>query len=432
MPFTVTMPKLSPTMEEGSIAKWHKKEGEFVEAGELLLEVSTDKATVEYNAVDAGWVRKILIQDGGEAKVNQPIGIFTEDQNESIENYQPTGDAAPSASGAVLKEEEIAKATEEAPKQKTPQTRPQTFSAPEPPQAKMQVETLSEKPAGRILASPLAKKLAKEQGLDLSTVKGSGPNQRIMSRDLAHARPESQLAFGSRQQPQIPSGTFIEETMTPMRKVISQRLQESKSFIPHFYVQKSINAAALVSLKDQLQEHGVKVSINDCLVKASALALRDHPVVNSGFNANNNTFIRFKTIDVCVAVSVEGGLITPIVRHADYKNLVEISSEIRELAKRAKQGKLNPSEYKGGSFTVSNLGMYGITDFQAIINPPQAAILSVSSILDVPVVNKGVIEPGKIMNVTLSCDHRVVDGVAAAEFLKTLQKHLENPVSLVC
>ena len=224
---------------------------------------------------------------------------------------------------------------------------------------------------------------------------------------------------------------YEEESLTPIRKVIAQRLQEAKSFIPHFYVSQEIKAEALFEIREQLRNWEIKLTYNDFVVRACALALRKHPNVNSGFNTANNSLIRFKTIDIAIAVSIPIGLITPIVRHADYKNLGELSTEVRQLAKRAKDGKLDPQEYKGGSFTISNLGMYGITDFQAIINPPHAAILAVSGILDRPVIRNGNVVPGKVMNMTLSADHRVVDGVAAAQFLKTVQAYLENPAGLL-
>lgn len=217
----------------------------------------------------------------------------------------------------------------------------------------------------------------------------------------------------------------------PMRKVIASRLQESKSFIPHFYVQLTVDVEPLIALREQLKHVQVKVSVNDLLIRAAALALKKHPNINSGFNSVNMTIVRFKTIDISVAVSTGEGLITPIIRHADYKNVGEISVEMKQLVKRAKEGKLDPHEYKGGSFTISNLGMYGVTNFQAIINPPQAAILAVSGILDTPVIKNGQVVPGKIMNLTLSADHRVVDGVAAAEFLNTLKTYVENPAALL-
>lgn len=283
----------------------------------------------------------------------------------------------------------------------------------------------------RTTASPLAKKLAREKGLDLSTVKGSGPNQRIMSRDLERAQPSGNFVFGKREMPAENPGAYDEEALSPMRKVIAQRLQEAKTFVPHFYVIQTINAEPLMQLRDQLRVLEIKVSVNDFVIRACALALREHPIINSGFNSVSQKIIRFKTIDISVAVSIEGGLITPIVRHADYKNLGEISREVRSLATRAKEGKLSLNEFKGGSFTVSNLGMFGITDFQAIISPPQAAILAVSAVLDTPVVRNGQVVPGKTMNISLSVDHRVIDGVAAAEFIRTLQKYLENPAAII-
>ncbi|MBS4168869.1 pyruvate dehydrogenase complex dihydrolipoamide acetyltransferase [Parachlamydia sp. AcF125] len=429
MPFTLMMPKLSPTMEEGTIVKWHKKEGDQVSVNDLLLEVATDKATVEHAALDEGWLRKILISEGEEAKVNQPIAIFTAEQNESIDGYRLE---------VVQPKVEVSRAEFEAKEKKDAPAEikgitgsiSQPAFVPEPPLEHYEFEGVTEN-SNRILASPLARKLAKERGLDLTTVKGTGPNRRIMSRDLERAQSSGVVAFGKRVQPTQKPGSYHEEPLTPMRKVISQRLQDAKTFIPHIYVEQSVNVMPLSQIREQLRNVDVKLTFNDFVIKACALALVEHPQVNSGFNSANQTIIRFETIDISVAVSVPGGLITPIVRHVNYKNLGEISLEVRQLAKRAKEGKLDVSEYKGGSFTVSNLGMYGITAFKAIINPPQAAILAVSGIQNVPVVQNGTVVPGKIMNICLSADHRVVDGVAAAEFVKTVQKYLENPASLL-
>lgn len=421
MPFTLTMPKLSPTMEEGTIAKWHKKVGDFIEAGDVLLEVSTDKATVEYNALDSGWLRQIVVAEGKEAVVNQPIAIFTEEKEESIEGYKPEGVAAKEET--PVKPQEVKPQAQKISEEKV--SRQPSFV----PEAPLQVPTPLRTSGERIKASPLAKKLAKEKNVDLSSLQGTGPGGRIMKRDLDKA-PSQKTYFGYREEPTIAAGTYEEESLTPMRKVISQRLQEAKSFIPHFYVSVKINAQPIVDLREQLKHVGTKITYNDMVVKACAMALRHHPVVNSGFNSATNSLIRFKTIDISVAVSIQGGLITPIVRHADFKSLGEISDEIKGLVARAKEGKLESHEYKGGSFTVSNLGMYGVSEFAAIINPPQAAILAVSGVLEVPVVRKGHIVPGLEMTVTLSADHRVIDGVAAAEFLKTLQKYLENPAIL--
>ncbi|CUI16523.1 dihydrolipoamide acetyltransferase [Candidatus Protochlamydia naegleriophila] len=431
MPFTLTMPKLSPTMEEGTLVKWHKKVGDSVQAGDLLIEVATDKATVEYNALDEGWVRQILVQEGEDAVVNQSIAVLTSDPNESLEGYQPQDVAKLQEEKKDVEEvPQAAKAQDEEPKRKGAVLQQPSFT-PEPALENYVFQFPTERLEKRLLASPLAKKLAKEKGLDLSTVKGSGPNKRIMSRDLEKAQPANTVAFGHRENPSLPPGTYEELPLTPMRKVIGQRLQESKSFIPHFYVSLQIDAEPLVAVREQLKNGQIKVSVNDLVVRASALALRQHPAINCGFNSVNQSIIQFKTIDIAIAVSLESGLITPIVRHADFKNLGEISTEVRSLAQKARDGKLDPQEYKGGSFTISNLGMFGVSEFQAILNPPQAAILAVSGIQDVPVVRNGSVVPGKIMTLTLSVDHRVIDGVASAKFLQALKQLLENPALLL-
>lgn len=437
MPFTLTMPKLSPTMEGGTIVKWRKNIGDFIESGDVLIEVATDKATVEYQAIDSGWLRKILIEEGQEALVNQPIAIFTEEKDEGLEGYEipkisTSQPGIPEDQQPKAKEEKVAEASigEPTTARKGGSIQQPAF-IPEAPLENYQFLYPTQAAEERVLASPLAKKIAKEKGLDLSTVKGSGPGHRIMSRDLERAQPAGVVAFGHREKPRLVPGTYEEQPLSPMRKVIGQRLQESKTFIPHFYVQQTIHVDSLVSLRDQLKNGNIKVSINDIIVRACALALRQHPEINSGFNSVNQSIIQFKTIDIAIAVSLDQGLITPIVRHADFKNLGELALEIRQLVQKAREGKLDPKEYKGGSFTISNLGMYGITDFQAIINPPQAAILAVSGIQDVPIVQNGSIVPGKVMNITLSVDHRVIDGVLASLFIKTLKNYLENPTLLI-
>ena len=424
MPFTVTMPKLSPTMEEGTIAKWHKKEGDKVEAGDLLVEVATDKATIEYNALDEGYLRKILVNEGKSAVVNQPIAIFTEKANESVEGYIPEG-VKPVA--ATPKTEVKPSAKEEAKPPAQPATSPmqQPSFVPEAPLESYQFPFPTG--GGRIAASPLAKKLAKEKGLDISSVKGSGPKGRVTSRDLDLAQPDQAVNFNRREMPAIAPGTFEEVALSPMRKVIAQRLQQAKSFIPHIYVRQTIDAEPLWTAREQLKNGNVKVTFNDFVIRACALSLREHGQINSGFDSQTQSIILFKTVDISVAVTVEGGLITPIIRHADFKNLGEISTEIKELASRAKLGKLQPEEYKGGSFTISNMGMFGVTDFAAIINPPQSCILAIGGIEECPRVKNGVVVAGKQMSLVLSADHRVVDGAEAAKFIKTVQKYLENP-----
>jgi pyruvate dehydrogenase E2 component (dihydrolipoamide acetyltransferase) len=337
--------------------------------------------------------------------------------------------STPPAKDLPAKEAFSAKETTPAPKASGAMQQPAFI--PEPPLAKYFFLGPQGEVTGRIPVSPLAKKIAKEKGIDLTTVKGSGSNGRVMSRDLDLAQPATVVTFGRRETPTTLPGTYEEVPLSAMRKVIAQRLQESKTFIPHFYCTQEISADKMVSLRAELAVEGLKVSFNDFVLRASALALREHPNVNSGFNSVSNSLIRFKTIDISVAVSIEAGLITPIVRHADYKNLGQISQEVKLLAARAREGKLSREEYIGGSFTLSNLGMFGISEFVGIINPPQAAILAVGGIEDKPVVKDHQIVPGKTLKLTLSADHRVLDGADAAKFLKTLQKYLENPSLLL-
>jgi pyruvate dehydrogenase E2 component (dihydrolipoamide acetyltransferase) len=383
MPFTVTMPKLSPTMSEGVVAKWHKRIGDRVESGDVLLEIATDKATVEHAALDEGYLRKIIVPDGQKAVVNEPLAIFTETADESIEGYQPQGVMV------------------EAPKV-------EAKAAP--------VAAAPKHTSERVMASPLAKKLAKEQGIDLHAVQGTGPSGRIMSRDLAQTKPAAV------------AGTTVVQELSMMRKVIGQRLQESKQTIPHFYVRQGIDAEALVNLREELKKFDLNYTINDFILKACAIALKKHPEVNSGYDSARNAAIRFSQVDISVAVTIAGGLITPILFNAATKSMAELSLEMKTLAVKAREGKLTPQEFQGGSFTVSNLGMFGITEMTAIINPPQGAILGVGAISDVPVVKNGAIVPGKKMVLTLSCDHRIIDGAEGAQFMRTLKQLLENPV----
>jgi pyruvate dehydrogenase E2 component (dihydrolipoamide acetyltransferase) len=424
MPFTVTMPKLSPTMTEGVVVKWNKNEGELVKEGELLLEIATDKATLEYNAIDEGYLRKQLVNEGDSVAVNSPIAIFSSDAKEDISSFMKEE-----------KKEKIEDTPASAPTQKKEEKEPPGFLQPrfipEEPLESIDYNMPKEDIHAKILASPLAKRLAKEKGINLASVKGTGPDGRVVSRDLDLAQKDTPVVFGEKGFPHIPAGTYEEEKLSPIRKVIAERLQQAKTFIPHFYVSQKIDASHLLMVKEELKTGGIAITINDLIVRATALALREHPEVNSGFNTVNNTIIRFKTIDIAMAVAMKEGLITPIIRYADCKNLGQISVEAKHLAKKAKDSKLEPYEYKGGSFTISNLGMFGVSDFLAIINPPQSAILAVSGIADTPVVKDDKIVPGKVMKLTLSCDHRVMDGVVGARFLKTLQKYMENPILLL-
>ncbi len=381
MSFTLTMPKLSPTMEEGQIVKWHKREGEFVSVGELLLEVASDKATLEFNALDEGWLRRILVKEGESAQVNAVLAVMSAQENELLEDVQEV--KAESIQNVSKKEGlriEKPKIEELIPK--------------------------SSKGISRTAASPLARQLAKEQGTDLSQVEGSGPHGRILSRDLKDL---STLQN---------KGTW-EEQLSPMRKAIGRRLLASKQTIPHFYISVQINAEPMMECREQLKTGDVSFSYNDFIVRAVALALKEHSEVNCGFNAKRETRICFGGIDLSIAVSLEEGLVTPIIFGADKKSILQISTEIKTLAKKAREGKLEEAEYLGGSFTISNLGMYGIDGFAAIINPPQGAILAVGGLNDF-----------YRMQLTLSCDHRIIDGVAAAKFLRTLKHYLENPALL--
>lgn len=426
MQFVLKMPKLSPTMEEGTIAKWHKKEGDFVSSGDLILEIATDKATIEHNALDEGWLRKILTQEGQAVNISAPIAIFTTEKEEAIQEPEKPVEAPPQQPPAGTPPEMAEKAP--APKVATPASQP--LFVPEPPLEAIPSSSLPSGSEERIFATPLAKRLAKEQGLDLSTVRGTGPGGRITSHDLAHAQPKGLVAFGRREAPKEVPGSYEEIPLSPIRKIISKRLQESKSFIPHFYVKQVIDATPLYNLREELKRLDLKVTFNDLIIRAAALALRKHPEVNSGFNSANQTLVRFKTIDISIAVTVESGLITPIIRHADFKNLGELSIEMRLLAEKARKGKLKEHEYKGGSFCISNLGMFGVTEFAAIINPPQSAILAIGGIEERPVIKEGCVVPGKTLALTLSVDHRVIDGALAAQFIKTVQLLLENPAAL--
>jgi len=284
---------------------------------------------------------------------------------------------------------------------------------------------------GRILVTPLAKKLAEQKGIDLSSVKGTGPNGRIVKDDLDKGLLIGKASFNQKEGPQIPPGTYEEEPLTQIKKVVGQRLQEAKTFIPHFYVMQEVDCSSMIKLRAELKGGGLKITYNDLIIRGSALALRESPKVNSGFYPEKNTILRFKTVDISIAVSMEEGLITPIIRHADFKNLGEISSEMKDLAKRARTGELAREEYMGGSFTISNLGMFGVTNFVGIINPPQAAILSVGGIYKKLQLVDGKIEEGSFINLTLSADHRVLDGADGAQFLNNIKNYLENASMLL-
>lgn len=431
MSFLLTMPKLSPTMTVGTIAKWHVREGQKIAPGDLLLDISTDKATIEHNALDGGWLRKILISEKGEAEVNAPLALFTETENEDVSNWKPPVSAKPAPIADSEQPEAKAADTKQTmqPVASLARTEPQ-FTAP-PPLTDWHFAPARGEVPSYIVASPLAKKLAQEQKLDLSSVKGSGPSGRIVSRDLKLATATHPASIARFETPTTPPGAFHLIPLSPIRKVISKRLQESKSFIPHFYIRQTVNAEALVSLRAQLEQAGIKLTFNDFILRAVALTLRASPEVNRGFDSVAGALIQFETVDISVAVSMPEGLITPILRHADYKTLSELSVEMKALSKKAKENALAPHEYQGGSFTLSNLGMYGVDDFMPIINPPQAAILGVGGIRDAAVVKEGTVVAGKEMSLVLAADHRVIDGALGAEFMRSLRRMLESPALLL-
>lgn len=422
----ITMPKLSPTMEKGVIVKWHKKEGDFVKEGEVLFEVATDKATVEYHAIDKGFLRQIIVGEGKEAALNDPVAIFTATKDEPFDSYSQEDQKSVSdekESETTTKKIEASIKREE----KSQQIVGARF-APEPPLTHYQFNWEKD---GNVFASPLAKKLASEKNIDLSSIKGSGPGGRVVSKDVESGVSQSWSTFTSDRVPNIPPGTYEEEEISPMRRAIGERLASSKTFIPHFYVQQMIDMSKIIDTRNALKELGIKVTYNDFMLRAVALALREHPEINSGFNSMDQKIIRFKTIDVAIAVSVKEGLFTPIVRHADYKNLGQLAAEVKTLATLAQNGKLSPEQYRGGSFTISNLGMFGIENFQAVINPPQAAILAVGGVTDHIHLQEDRMIPSKVLRVSLSADHRVIDGVDAAKFLNSLKQLLEHPAVLL-
>ncbi|HTY09779.1 MAG TPA: pyruvate dehydrogenase complex dihydrolipoamide acetyltransferase [Bacteroidota bacterium] len=403
----IAMPKLSDTMEEGIILKWLKKEGDPVKQGEIIAEVQTDKADMELEAYDTGVLRKIFIPEGKGAAVGKPIAII--------------GSASEDIS-ALLVESPAPSAGHGAP-----------ASAPPPPKPAEEMHAApsvaSASPGGgdgRIKVSPLAKAIAAQNKIDLHAINGSGPMGRIVKKDL-----EASLSrLSGRPSRTYAPGTTKEFPVSLMRKTIAKRLVESKTTAPHFYVTYDVDMKRAIDFRNSLNTGGdVKVSFNDIIVKACAYALRNHPKVNSTFTPEK--IIQHGAINVGVAVAIDDGLITPVIRNTDMKTLFEIAGESKELAAKAREKKLKPEEFSGGTFTVSNLGMLGVEEFAAIINPPEAAILAVGAITETPVAENGHVVVGNRMKLTLSCDHRVVDGAIGAEFMQEVKANLENPWKLV-
>lgn len=431
----LTVPAKSPTMTEGTIVAWRVKPGDLVKGGQVVAEIQTDKAVVEWEALDGGHVAEILIPAGALAYVNQVAAILTSKPGEDIAAALAVAKVlnAKLAGGAAAP----AAAPEAATVVLTSAPMPSAPSAP----ALHPTTVPAAAPEKTWRVTPVAARFAAQHKLDLAKVRGSGPNGRITLRDVEQARAAGTAVIGAAPAAAAPAKPRLKPfrgdgaassdvAMSAMRQVIAKRLAESKATIPHFVVSESIDAGALWALKEQFAAYdGVKVTVNDLIVRATALALRIHPKLNATFHGN--AIRQYDSADISVAVAIPDGLITPIVTRAHAKSVREIGEDVRRLAKKAAEGKLQPAEFQGGTFTVSNLGMFGIASFNAIINPPQVAILAVAGIKDEPVVRAGQVVAGKVLRLTLSADHRAVDGADAAAFLKTLRELLEAPAGLL-
>jgi len=411
MPIEILMPALSPTMTEGNLVKWHVAEGDKVEAGDLLAEIETDKATMEVEAVDEGTIGKILIAEGTQdVKVNSAISLLLEDGEDAsvLEGYAPKSGSTPAEEPKKSEEKSESSTQEPAP---TPQNSGE-----------------------RIFASPLAKRIATDKGVDLNSVNGSGPHGRIVKRDVEElSSGKTSTAASPIHQPTSSGPEFEDVPLSNMRKVIAKRLLESKQTVPHFYLTVDCQLDDLMSARKQLNEgladQGKKITVNDFVIKSVAMALRDTPDANASWMGDS--IRRYKHSDVSVAVAIEDGLVTPIIKKAELKSIVAVSDEMKILAQKAKDGKLKPEEFQGGSFSISNLGMFGIKQFNAIINPPQACIMAVGAGEKRPVIIDGQVTAKTVVSITLSSDHRVVDGKVGAEFLAAFKKYMENPILLL-
>ncbi len=429
MSINILMPALSPTMTEGKLAKWHVKVGDTVKSGQVICEIETDKATMEVEAVDEGKIGQLVVPEGAEGvKVNAVIAILLEEGETSV----PAGAAA----AAPLPQQAAAPAAKPAPApvQAAPPPPPPKPSAPAPQPAAA--------PSGqRIFASPLAKRIAAEKGVNLASIKGSGPNGRIVKADIESAKPGAapapsaapKAAPAAAPQPIFTAPGDKRVPHTAIRKVIARRMLESKQTVPHFYLTVDLEIDALLAarqaINDVARKQGAKVSVNDMVIKACAKALRDHPECNASWTEED--MVLYGAVDISVAVATDRGLITPIVRNADMKGVAQISIEMKDLAGRAKEGKLKLNEFQGGGFTISNLGMFGVNSFSAIINPPQAMILAVGVGEERVVARKGQMVIRQMMSCTLAVDHRAVDGAMGAQFLQTLRAYIEQPAAML-
>ncbi len=437
MPIEVLMPALSPTMTEGKLAKWLKSEGETIESGDVLAEIETDKATMEIEAVEEGILGRILVAEGTDAvPVNQPIALILE-EGEDAASLDGVVAAPPTPAPASTAPPTPAPAPAPPPEPAAAAPAPRPATAPEAARP-IPVSTGA---GGHIFASPLARRMAKQAGLDLASIAGSGPKGRIVKADveaaLSGGAPAPAAAPASRlaPEPAMPTGAYTDTPHSTMRKIIAARLTEAKQTVPHFYMTMDFEIDRLLAARKEINaaspegDGAYKVSVNDLVIKGVAQALKRMPAVNASWtDAGLRTYT---SVDIAVAVATEGGLITPIVRDADRKGLATIANEMKDFAARARAGKLMPEEYQGGGFSISNLGMYGVKEFAAIINPPQSCILAVGAGEQRPVVRDGELAIASMMSCTLSCDHRVVDGALGARFMQVLKGFIESPATML-
>ena len=409
----INMPRLSDTMEEGTLAKWFKKVGDTVKEGEILAEIETDKATMEFESFHDGILLHIGIDEGSTAPVDSIIAIIGS-KGEDISSLLKNADIK-------VKEEPKPEVKEEPKSEVKEEPKPEVKEEPKP-------VSNNNKPSDRILISPLAKSLAKEKGIDISSVKGTGDNGRIIKRDIDSFKPSNYSQF-SQPSPQLTESSYETQNST-MRKAIAKRLADSKFSAPHYYLNIELEMDNMISFRKQfIQTQNIKISFNDIIAKAVSLSLAKHPKVNSRWY--DDKIIFNEHVHLGVAVAVDDGLIVPIVKFANSKDLPQINSEIKDFAERAKNKKLTPAEIEGSTFTISNLGMFGIESFTSIINQPNSAILSIGAIVQKPIIKNNEVVVGNTMKLTLACDHRTVDGATGSIFLKTLKEYVENPVSIL-
>ncbi|MEQ9261546.1 MAG: pyruvate dehydrogenase complex dihydrolipoamide acetyltransferase [Owenweeksia sp.] len=420
----VNMPRLSDTMEEGTVAKWHKKVGDKVSEGDLLAEIETDKATMDFEAFQEGVLLHIGVEEGDTAAVDSILAILGE-KDEDISELLDGGSSEKKEEKEKEKED-----VEEADDSDSEEDKEEKSSGKEASEQHNEDNASSSEDGKRLKASPLAKKLAEEKGIDINDVEGSGEGGRIVKRDIDNFKPKSSSAEGSSKATVLGEESYEDVSVSQMRKTIAKRLGESKFSAPHFYLTIDVDMANAMQARTGINEIAeTKVSFNDIVVKACAVALRKHPSVNSfwmGDKIRQNHHVH-----VGVAVAVSEGLVVPVIRHADLKGLSAINAEVKDMAEKARNKKLPPADMEGGTFAVSNLGMFGIEEFTAIINPPNSCILAVGAIRQEPVVKDGQIVVGNRMKVTLSCDHRTVDGATGAAFLQTVKSLLENPAGML-